>query len=364
MLGTAIQSALAMGLNLRNAADEVPFSSKEIRYRVWWALFVLDSSLQMITGRPPQTNTSFCTTPLPIPYREEDFLDNTIRHLFTDVCARNHFLAPLLLFGSAADPIKCVTPLDRTQNTGPKTNDAKLKEKSKEEVTKQVTPAIPKVSSFFLHAVDLAHLTHKVIEIVYSPQRPQCSSSDLGMLISNFNESIDQWLLQLPGELNFTTNHKMLPSSHQSVSLGFRFYAAKIVINKPSLHQLAYKSRRSHPTQSFDRTTAEICVRAACQMLDLLPTKVDLAWLYGSTPCWLVLHYIMLSIAVLMIQLFMCSEAKFSEEDRVIEQIQKALRWLKSMSINDASAGKAWRICNKILSQHNSQCSSVIEQGP
>ena len=76
MLGTAFQSAVAMGLHLRNSANEVQFLSKEIRYRVWWALFVMDSSLQAITGRPPKTDIHFCTTPLPMPYREEDLANN------------------------------------------------------------------------------------------------------------------------------------------------------------------------------------------------------------------------------------------------------------------------------------------------
>lgn len=370
MLGTAFQSAVAMGLHLRNSANEVQLSSKEIRYRVWWALFVMDSSLQVITGRPPQTDTHFCTTPLPMPFREEDLADNAIRHLHTDSHARNQFLRPFLFFAGIADHTTGLRPSGRTQMSGSKPHKAISDERTLHRVSNNVasaTPAnyvaseastasaTPKLSLFFVYTVDLAHLTHKAIGILYSPQRPQKSFSDLEVLISAFNGSMDQWLLHLPQEFNFTMSHNVPSCSPQTVSLGFRFYSARIVVNKPCLHYLAYKSTRPLTSRSFYQIAAKLCVQAAYEMLDLLPSTVDLSWLYVTTPCWLVLHYIMMSITVLMVELFLRCEAQSSEERRIIAQVQKALRWLKFMSNSDASAKKAWLICNIIFAQHESQ---------
>ncbi|KAJ5720922.1 uncharacterized protein N7483_008856 [Penicillium malachiteum] len=207
MLGTAFQSAVAMGLHLRNSANEVQFSSKEIRYRVWWALFVMDSLLQVITGRPPKTNTNFCTTPLPIPFREEDLVQGSIRHLLTDLHARNQFLRRFLSFTGMADRATGLTPSDCTQIAGSEWDKALSDEQTTKGVTDYVsstTSTTPKLSLFFVHAVDLAHLTHKVIEVLYSPEPAQRSSSDLEILISSFNDSVDGWLLYLPQEFNFT----------------------------------------------------------------------------------------------------------------------------------------------------------------
>jgi hypothetical protein len=367
MLGTAFQSAVAMGLHLRNSANEVQFSSKEIRYRVWWALFVMDSSLQAITGRPPKTDTHFCTTPLPMPYREEDLADNAIRHLHTDVHARNQFLGPFLFFTGVADHTTGLRPSGCTQMAGSKSRKEIADERIIQGVKNNVasaTPATsvtseasaaPKLSLFFVHAVDLAHLTHKAIGILYSPQPPQRSFSDLEVLISGFNDSMDQWLLHLPQDFNFTISHNLPSCSAQTVSLGFRFYSARIVVNKPCLHYLAYNSTRPYASRSFYQSAANLCLQAAYEMLDLLPSTVDLAWLYGTTPCWLVLHYIMMAITVLMVELLLHSEGQSSERRRVLAQVQKALRWLKFMSNSDASAKKAWLICKNILSQHESQ---------
>ncbi|KAJ5369350.1 uncharacterized protein N7496_009110 [Penicillium cataractarum] len=373
MLGTAIQSAVAMGLHLRNSSIEVQFSTREIRYRVWWTLFVMDSSLQAITGRPPKTDTRFCTTPIPMPYREEDLADNAIRHLHADVYARNQLLRPFLFFTGISDHITGPRLAGGDQIAGSESRKANSDERVTQEVTKygatttsatsvtSKTSMTPKISLFFVHTVDLSHLTHKVIGILYSPQPPHISSPDLEITISSFNDSMNQWLLHLPQEFNFTTTHNVRSCSPQTVSLGFRFYAARIVVNKPCLHYLAYDSTRPHPPQSFHQAAAKLCVRAACEMLDLLPSTVDLAWLYGTTPCWLVLHYIMMSITVLMIELFLHSEGQSSEERSVLVQVQKALRWLKFMSNSDTSAKKAWLICNNILAQHESQNSPVHE---
>ncbi|KAJ5369358.1 uncharacterized protein N7496_009118 [Penicillium cataractarum] len=356
MLGTAFQSAVAMGLHLRNSASEVQFSSKEIRYRVWWALFVMDSSLQAITGRPPKTDTHFCTTPLPMPYREEDLANNAIRHLHTDVDA--HHTTGLRPSGytqmASSESHKAISDEGIIQGVKDSVDSAT----PATSVTSETT-ATPELSLFFVHAVDLAHLAHKAIEVLYSPQPPQRSFPDLEVLISGFNDSMDQWLLHLPQDFNFTMSHDLRSCSPQTVSLGFRFYGARIVVNKPCLHYLAYNLTRPDTLQSFYPTAANLCVQAAYEMLDLLPSTVDLSWLCLTTPYWLVLHHIMMSITVLLVELFLRSKAQSRGERSVLAQVQKALRWLKLMSNSDASAEKAWLICNNILAQHESQKSPV-----
>lgn len=82
-----------MGLNLRSDSDSIAHFSKETRYRVWWALFVLDTVLCVMTGRPPSSDEVFCTTPLPIPYREEDFWDEEVVQLIADRAAFLTFFA-------------------------------------------------------------------------------------------------------------------------------------------------------------------------------------------------------------------------------------------------------------------------------
>ena len=49
--GLAIRQATALGLNMRNESVDLSNELKEIRYRVWWALYVLEHRLCTMTGR-------------------------------------------------------------------------------------------------------------------------------------------------------------------------------------------------------------------------------------------------------------------------------------------------------------------------
>ena len=50
--GIAIRAAAGLGLNMRNESPRTPDALKEIRYRVWWSLYVLEHQLGNMTGRP------------------------------------------------------------------------------------------------------------------------------------------------------------------------------------------------------------------------------------------------------------------------------------------------------------------------
>ena len=89
----ASRSAVTMGLNIRSESDSITQFSKELRHRVWWALFMLDMVLCEMTGRPPGTRDIFCSTPLPVPFAEEIFLDRRVAQLTTDQRTPSTFFA-------------------------------------------------------------------------------------------------------------------------------------------------------------------------------------------------------------------------------------------------------------------------------
>ncbi|KAJ9481318.1 hypothetical protein VN97_g12167 [Penicillium thymicola] len=108
-IGIAIRSAVAMGLNIRSESESIAHFSKELRYRVWWALFMLDIVLCEMTGRPPGTRDIFCSTPLPVPFPEEDFWDRRVAQVITDQRTRNAFFASLSSDATAASPKESTT---------------------------------------------------------------------------------------------------------------------------------------------------------------------------------------------------------------------------------------------------------------
>ncbi|KAJ5674224.1 transcriptional regulator family: Fungal Specific TF [Penicillium macrosclerotiorum] len=339
ILGMAIRSAVSMGLNLRSGTDSVAEVSKETRYRVWWALFVLDTVLCEITGRSPSTQDSFCTTPLPIPYKEENFGDKWVRQLIADQDVRNSLVTSLLSSNEATpdteDPKRGARPVKPA-------NDQII-------MTETLTP---NTSLHLLYVVDLAFLTREVIETLYAPGAAQRSWPEVEFAISNFNNTADNWLSRLPAEFHFEQSGKVLPFARQRSILGFRFYATKLLISQPCLRRLAYPITGAGPPSAFCGLMAKICVRKAGQMLSLLPDRPSTLWIYEISPWWCMLHYIMQASTILLIELFTRTQPGTAEATDLVGNLEKAILWLRRKSVHDPSSEKAWHVCVDILSKH------------
>jgi hypothetical protein len=319
---------------------------------------MVDTVLQEITGRPPNISETFSTTPLPIPYREEDFSDGTILHLITNSSIRNTLISPLVSFSGDANYTTSDDSLDHAQSASLDSDE----QRSNDHATRIVRAGVtPNDSLYFLYAVDLGHLMRKVIETQYAPGLPRRPWAEMEIKISRLNESVDHWLLRLPGEFDFTERNNVRSFAYQRISLGFRFYATKIVICQPCLRYLAYRSDTSCSSIDACDAMAAVCVQAACQMLDLVPDEIDMDWFYRTTPWWSVLHYIMRSMTVLLVELFTRTEPGASKAGQLVKQIRKALSWLQAMSLKDPSSKKARLVCKEIISRHGLKYGLVVD---
>lgn len=350
IIGIAIRSAVAMGLNLRSDTDSVAHLSKETRYRVWWALFMLDTVLSVMTGRPPSTSTVFCTTPLPIPYREEDFLDESVVRLITNQSIRKNLMNSLLTSNGAT------TVSSEGLGSG-----KQIKTEPGQQPPTEVPT--PNISLYFLYAVDLAFLMRDAIESLYAPGTTRRSWMEMELAIHNFNNNADNWLARLPAEFHFTELDSSRPFARQRASLGFRFYTTKLVITQPCLRRLAYQRPGGGSPGTLCDTMASMCVQAASQMLDLLPDEPDAPWLYSVSPWWCVLHYVMQSTTVLLVELFMRTQPGTSEAVLLVEKIEKAVSWLRAMSTKDDSSRRAWLVCMDLLSRHGPKFALEVDVG-
>jgi hypothetical protein len=71
---------------------------------------------------------------------------------------------------------------------------------------------------------------------------------------------------------------------------------------------------------------ATTCVESAQQMLDILPEEPDVNWLFEVLPWWCVLHYVMQSATIIMVELFARTLPGTSEAIGLGEKVQKAVR--------------------------------------
>lgn len=338
-----------MGLNIRSESESVTHFSKELRYRVWWALFMLDIMLCEMTGRPPSTGDIFCSTPLPVPFVEEDFWDKRVAQVTTDQRTRNAFFASLISDTTVASP-KESTTLKIPEQHG--SSNGKHEERASQAGAENLTP---NSSLYFLYAVDLAHLLREAINTLYAPRAMRQSWHDIETAIPTLNNHADNWLCRLPAEFNFT----MLNTTHQFIQqragLAFRFYATKLIILQPCIRRLSQQSSEASSPGTVCDQMAALCVQMAGQMLELLPEEPDSTWLYGVAPWWCILHNIMQSTTILLTELLTRTHVGTAKAVDITNKINKATRFLKEMSAKDLSSKRAWLVCMDLLSRHGSK---------
>ncbi|KAH1649378.1 hypothetical protein KXX16_008018 [Aspergillus fumigatus] len=339
--GISLRSAVTMGLNLRSESNTIAHVSKEIRYRVWWSLFMLDISLCVMTGRPPSSSDEFCTTPPPLPFKEEDFSDDRVVQLIADHEARGLFTEALGKTMATAETALTPDLSDHPSN---------MNRDCEQVASSAIESLTPNISLYFLYNVELDLILREAVVTLYAPGAARKSWHEIELSIVTLNSKADVWLSRLPAAFHFETGARVF--ERQRLNLAFRFYSTKIIIAQPCLSRLTRQAPGSEPPGVACETMATMCVDFAAQMLNLLPTIPQASWVYRVSPWWCFLHYLMQSTTVLLTQILLLSEAGTVRYNRVLEQLSKATRWLSELSTNDPSSARAWLFCRDLISQH------------
>lgn len=337
----SIRSAVSMGLNLRSESNYVTTVSKETRYRVWWSLHTLETILCTMTGRPPITRKEICTTPLPVPFEEEEFLDGRVTHIMADNKARSSLIAQLVI---------------RQEPAGIGTTDEKAGGDGKELVN-------PSGSLYFLCFVDLDLLMREVIETLYAPGEAQKPLHEVEAAITALNKKADMWLARLPGVFQLSTEQKSQAFERQRLNLAFHFYSMKVLLSKPFLHHPERQVADSCTPERFCDKISALCIDAACKMLDLFPDDPDAVWVYRVSPWWCVLHYVLQSATVLLIELSFKARVKHEEPGELLEKTRKASQWLQEMASRCPTSQRALSIWGELLSRLGEKVGFKVDVG-
>jgi hypothetical protein len=293
---------------------------------------MLDILLSVMTGRMPRIPPEHCTTPLPVPYKEEEFWDEHVRRLILDNESRARLMDSLLSF-------------DPTEANDPSAHSPSPQSTSQRESSSQQPHA--NVSLYLLYSIDLAVMMRQAIEILYSPEAGRKSRNDIELAMTSLNSAADNWFARLPATYRFVETRVDRAFVRQRTSLAFQYYSTKLVISQPALR--SYISGEEFTTD-LHTPMAIICLKAAGQMLDLLPNEPNITWLLGCSPWWCSLHYLTQSTVVLITQLLTQNQMGASERNELVGRVQKALRWLRECSTRDPSCKRAWGNFTELLS--------------
>ncbi|PWY90033.1 hypothetical protein BO70DRAFT_393221 [Aspergillus heteromorphus CBS 117.55] len=329
LCGSAIRGALGLGLHLRNMGEFASDASREIRYRVWWSLYMIDHRLTMITGRPSCIDDNVCTTPLPVPFDECDFgTDEAILQL-----QHSPGSSPSRLEkdASLASDLHARTP-----TAAPKATD---------------TMAFPSCGSlYFLHLIRLTLIAKKMTTKLYSPTSTPSPWLSIEFAIHGLVTDIERWHLGLPKDYDFTSTQSSQVTqitSHQRMNLALLFYSTKMSITRPCLRQLS-TIKHDEKMHNYCKKTAADCVEAACHMLRLFPEDLAAATLYKYSPWWCILHFLMQATTVLLLELAFNMEHAPEKASMIYKAAEKSQKWLRILAKSNMASEKARHLCDML----------------
>ncbi|KAE8353298.1 fungal-specific transcription factor domain-containing protein [Aspergillus coremiiformis] len=336
--GLAVRSAIALGLNIKNTSESMPGTLKEARYRVWWCIYAFEHMLGIMTGRVSSITDGICSTPMPLPFEEDNFRDPAAAKLLNDQDLRQELLESSLA-SSHVRRMASNPPGGREASHTDQLRDASWLK------SQPISRAL-----IFLYYVDLAVVAQEIVNRVYSldcvlvPWR--CIENRIGELRSR----IDAWYINLPEALDFARREDQdLDILRGKLFLAFHYYSARITLGRPCLCRRDARQTSPHEKPSFSHVMVEISLNSARQMLDLIPDEPDPVQLYHVCPWWCILHYLMQTTTVLLLELsFSCIHMP-TEEKNILDASKKAIRWLFAMSECSLPARRAWELCDSNL---------------
>ncbi|KAL8697220.1 MAG: hypothetical protein Q9224_002422 [Gallowayella concinna] len=343
MSGIAIRQAVTLGLNLRNQDQKLAAPSKEIRYRVWWALATTERTLCNMTGRPPSFAASDCSAPLPLPLDEDSFIYTNESYETSAVAMLRH---------DSSDESRS---MDRSTST-PSSASSTLQSPSDSSTLQspglpaEASSVAPNTGLFFLYVSKLSCINDVIVKQLYRPPVMGQSWASVQAMMSKHHVRLEKWRSALPAVFNFTKTQRDQEFFRLRMCLGFSYYSTMIIIHRPGLCKIGRKiPNETERSKSIDQANAASCVFAARSVIDLLPDQPNTGGMYQVTPWWNMVHHLMQAVTVLMLELSLGSIHCPDIAPQLLQAAQKAVGWVQSMSADDMAAARAWRLSSELL---------------
>lgn len=341
MIGIAVRSSVALGLNLRSNYDGMQTSSIEARSRLWWAIFSLEHLLSVSTSRASCIGQGSYSTNPPLPVIEPQYDMPEIRLLFTDKRMRENNLNWTLY----------QTP------------------KQRENRRKWLSTLAPIPVLYFFYAIDLSMIAHAFVNRVYSSDVVRDGWAQIEGRIRLYHDRLNDWLHGLHPSFAFTGDkcHVVDSMTVYRVNLALNFYSARIILGRPCLTRV---TNVGEPGIQFSRSrfghnTAVGCLRASLSMISIFPNQPNTAWVYKISPWWSALHFLMQATVILLIHMSIGpvpvgteKEPEWPSEDNlgaaeapasILAACKKAIGWLNCLGQTDQASWRAFELCVSLL---------------
>ncbi|KAJ5211775.1 uncharacterized protein N7498_003421 [Penicillium cinerascens] len=338
MSALAVRSAITLGINMKSSSPTTPNISKEARYRVWWCLYTFEHLLGIMTGRATCILDGVCTTPLPLPFEEEDLSEPIAAEILNNSHLRddrvNQVMASAWVRHMPLNP-----PGGKESSPSSRARDNSW------------VKSLPfSYGLTYLYYCDLAVITQEIVNKVYSVDCVMVPWAHIENRIGELRSRCDLWYRSLPNVLDFTQKNDDGPDVLRSkLALAFQYYSARITLGRPCLCRRDAQQKNPADRSCFSHDMAVLTLESAMRMLDLVPDEPNAVQLYQISPWWCILHYLMQAATILLLELSFGSVHMPDDEKNFIAFAKKAIRWLFAMSEHSVASRRAWQLCDLCL---------------
>ncbi|KAL8884785.1 MAG: hypothetical protein Q9215_007235 [Flavoplaca cf. flavocitrina] len=341
--GIAVRQALSLGLNLRNQDRNLAESSKEIRYRVWWAVATTERTLSAMTGRPASFSAGHCSAPLPVPLDEASFM-------LSDGAYQTSAINKLRR-GSTGESGSTDVSFSASSSVSSRHKSPSYPPTFQSPGGPLEVPNVaPNIGLFFFYVAKLSSISDDILRQLYSPSVLDRSWASVQSTGSKCYERLERWRSALPAVFDFTKSQQDREYARARMCLAFSYYGALMIARRPFLCKLERRiPNESARAKSMDVANAASCVSAAKTVIDMLPDQPDPAGMYQETPWWNMVHHLMQAVSIIMLELSLGAAHGQISTEVLLRAAEKTVRWLQSMAPGDMAASRAWKLSSELL---------------
>jgi len=338
LIGMGLRFGYALGLHIRNEDRTTSSSRKEELARIWWGHSVLDRHLAAITGRPGVGIHKICSIPLPLPLPSSEIEDSIIESRY-------------------GDRITTSASSTRSQSVNSKTTTPHYPDTASTSYLSGTSQDPANSGSYLRGHVCLTEITEEALNL-YRADTIGKSWQTTQDTVGRLAESLDVWLTTLPHDLRLSSNEAERNNhfSRERTILEILYHSTRILITRPCLCRLDRRIQNQTAwSDQFNQNMALVCVDSAKSLTGLLPgvSELNIHSLYAAGPWWSMVHTIMQSIAVLLLEVSYHAGEFPEDRQEVLPPLKKLIRWLRTMRTRNKMAARAYGTVMDLLRKLN-----------
>ncbi|KAK9353842.1 fungal-specific transcription factor domain-containing protein [Lipomyces doorenjongii] len=290
MLGLAIRHGQGIGLHLLVNGAGMTDVQKEVRVRLWNAMYVFERMVSSMTGRPSMISDQLSSAPLPSTNAETD----------------NWEFIPQIK----------QRPLTKTAILS---------------------------GQYFVYETQLSKILGQVVDRLYAPGVTKFSWSAVQQIVEELNQALDNWRDSLSDVFSIDFYNIDVAGAGDDLTLlrmrtilAIQYYDVVRMVNRPCLCHSEIPNESPH-SYEFSRNCAVLCIQAGHRSLSLFPDLIPSPTLPQLTrdlikvlPWWSVAHYVMSSMSAIVLGHVIDYKLDWPNEADMRNDLDKCLAWFQS----------------------------------